>query len=410
MTMRKIVVVGNGIAGLTACDSLRSAGFDGELTVVGAERHQPYSRPALSKALLHAVDDNMPTGTATADSNPMCCPSRPTKRRSCSESAPRAWTSTPGWCAWTGEGSCRMTASSSPRVPGQSDSGRVRRRRRRGQPDRNGTARTGNSPCARSRMRSPQGSASLAPVGHRDRRRTARHGGRVRLPARGLRGHPRLRRQAPGAPAGRPSGRISSPPPPSGADCAWSAAGRPGLSITVPGRGSSWPTAPQLEADLVVTAIGDEPNIGWLAGSNLLVDGRCGWIPAAGSGRRSSPPATWRPSRRAAGCNACPCGPAPSTRPRSPASACSKVMRRPSSTSSRISGRRASACHSSRSASRPLVGASRLLRAGRGPGVDAPALGEHGRLRNRRGGQLPDPHPETAPVGRRGPGHSAGRP
>lgn len=56
MTMRRIVVVGNGIAGLTACDSLRAAGFDGELTVVGAERHQPYSRPALSKALLHGAD------------------------------------------------------------------------------------------------------------------------------------------------------------------------------------------------------------------------------------------------------------------------------------------------------------------------------------------------------------------
>ena len=53
MTMRRVVVVGNGIAGLTACDSLRTAGFDGELTVVGAERHHPYSRPALSKALLH---------------------------------------------------------------------------------------------------------------------------------------------------------------------------------------------------------------------------------------------------------------------------------------------------------------------------------------------------------------------
>lgn len=51
--MRRIVVVGNGIAGLTACDSLRSAGFDGELTVVGTELHHPYSRPALSKALLH---------------------------------------------------------------------------------------------------------------------------------------------------------------------------------------------------------------------------------------------------------------------------------------------------------------------------------------------------------------------
>lgn len=58
MTMRRIVVVGNGIAGLTACDSLRSAGFDGELTVVGAERHHAYSRPALSKALLHGVNGN----------------------------------------------------------------------------------------------------------------------------------------------------------------------------------------------------------------------------------------------------------------------------------------------------------------------------------------------------------------
>ena len=45
MTMRRIVVVGNGIAGLTACDSLRSAGFDGELTVVGAERHHPVQPP-----------------------------------------------------------------------------------------------------------------------------------------------------------------------------------------------------------------------------------------------------------------------------------------------------------------------------------------------------------------------------
>jgi NADPH-dependent 2,4-dienoyl-CoA reductase/sulfur reductase-like enzyme len=29
----------------------------------------------------------------------------------------------------------------------------------------------------------------------------------------------------------------------------------------------------ELEADLVVTAVGDEPNIGWLAGTNLLTDG-----------------------------------------------------------------------------------------------------------------------------------------
>ncbi|MFF9602155.1 NAD(P)/FAD-dependent oxidoreductase [Streptomyces sp. NPDC014684] len=48
----RAVVVGNGIAGLTAADSLREAGFDGELTVVGDEPHPAYSRPALSKALL----------------------------------------------------------------------------------------------------------------------------------------------------------------------------------------------------------------------------------------------------------------------------------------------------------------------------------------------------------------------
>jgi len=48
----RVVVVGNGIAGLTAADALRAAGFDGELVVVGEERHAAYSRPALSKALL----------------------------------------------------------------------------------------------------------------------------------------------------------------------------------------------------------------------------------------------------------------------------------------------------------------------------------------------------------------------
>jgi len=47
-----ILIVGNGIAGLTAADSLRAAGYDGALTIVGDEPHRAYSRPALSKALL----------------------------------------------------------------------------------------------------------------------------------------------------------------------------------------------------------------------------------------------------------------------------------------------------------------------------------------------------------------------
>lgn len=55
--LERVVIVGNGIAGLTAADSLRGAGFDGELTIVGDEPHAAYSRPALSKALLLDGDD-----------------------------------------------------------------------------------------------------------------------------------------------------------------------------------------------------------------------------------------------------------------------------------------------------------------------------------------------------------------
>jgi NADPH-dependent 2,4-dienoyl-CoA reductase/sulfur reductase-like enzyme len=47
-----IVVVGAGIAGTRAAETLRQEGYDGELTIVGAERHSPYHRPPLSKKLL----------------------------------------------------------------------------------------------------------------------------------------------------------------------------------------------------------------------------------------------------------------------------------------------------------------------------------------------------------------------
>ncbi len=57
MTLRRIVVVGNGISGVTAADTLRAAGYDGELTLVGDEIHPAYSRPALSKALLRDEAD-----------------------------------------------------------------------------------------------------------------------------------------------------------------------------------------------------------------------------------------------------------------------------------------------------------------------------------------------------------------
>ena len=49
--LREVVVVGAGVAGTRAAETLRQEGYDGELTIVGAERHAPYHRPPLSKKL-----------------------------------------------------------------------------------------------------------------------------------------------------------------------------------------------------------------------------------------------------------------------------------------------------------------------------------------------------------------------
>jgi NADPH-dependent 2,4-dienoyl-CoA reductase/sulfur reductase-like enzyme len=46
------VVVGAGVAGIRAAETLRQGGYDGALTIVGAERQAPYHRPPLSKKLL----------------------------------------------------------------------------------------------------------------------------------------------------------------------------------------------------------------------------------------------------------------------------------------------------------------------------------------------------------------------
>ena len=47
-----VVVVGASLAGLRACETLRTDGFTGRITLVGAEREMPYDRPPLSKKLL----------------------------------------------------------------------------------------------------------------------------------------------------------------------------------------------------------------------------------------------------------------------------------------------------------------------------------------------------------------------
>ncbi len=55
--MRDILIVGAGQAGLQTAVSLREGGFDGTVTIVGAEAYTPYQRPPLSKAFLHGESD-----------------------------------------------------------------------------------------------------------------------------------------------------------------------------------------------------------------------------------------------------------------------------------------------------------------------------------------------------------------
>ena len=50
--MAHIVVVGAGQAGSSLVTKLRNSGFDGKITLIGAEPHPPYQRPPLSKKYL----------------------------------------------------------------------------------------------------------------------------------------------------------------------------------------------------------------------------------------------------------------------------------------------------------------------------------------------------------------------
>lgn len=54
--MDHVVVVGAGLAGARSCEELRNRGYDGRLTLIGAEHRPPYDRPPLSKAVLRAAD------------------------------------------------------------------------------------------------------------------------------------------------------------------------------------------------------------------------------------------------------------------------------------------------------------------------------------------------------------------
>jgi 3-phenylpropionate/trans-cinnamate dioxygenase ferredoxin reductase subunit len=50
--MAHMLIIGGGLAGGTAAQTLREEGFDGDVTIVAAENHPPYQRPPLSKGYL----------------------------------------------------------------------------------------------------------------------------------------------------------------------------------------------------------------------------------------------------------------------------------------------------------------------------------------------------------------------
>jgi 3-phenylpropionate/trans-cinnamate dioxygenase ferredoxin reductase subunit len=53
----RIVIIGAGQAGGWAAKTLRDEGFEGDITLVGAEPHPPHARPPLSKAVLAGTAD-----------------------------------------------------------------------------------------------------------------------------------------------------------------------------------------------------------------------------------------------------------------------------------------------------------------------------------------------------------------
>lgn len=57
---KRFVIVGAGLAGAKAAETLREEGFDGQLVLIGDEAERPYERPPLSKEYLRGEADDKP--------------------------------------------------------------------------------------------------------------------------------------------------------------------------------------------------------------------------------------------------------------------------------------------------------------------------------------------------------------
>lgn len=66
MRCRRAVVIGASIAGVTAAESLREAGYDGDVVLADAEVGNPYQRPPLSKEVLAGAPETVAELTSAA--------------------------------------------------------------------------------------------------------------------------------------------------------------------------------------------------------------------------------------------------------------------------------------------------------------------------------------------------------
>ena len=105
--MPSVVIVGTGQAGFQAASSLRQAGFEGEVTLVGDEPQLPYQRPPLSKAFLKGDGDAERGAPAPGDvlrvQGDRAGVRRPRRARSTARTA--RWSSRRG-ASWTTTTSC----------------------------------------------------------------------------------------------------------------------------------------------------------------------------------------------------------------------------------------------------------------------------------------------------------------
>jgi 3-phenylpropionate/trans-cinnamate dioxygenase ferredoxin reductase subunit len=65
--MTTFVIVGGGLAGAKAAETLRNTGFDGEVVLFGSEPERPYERPPLSKGYLLGKEDRDKAFVHSAD-------------------------------------------------------------------------------------------------------------------------------------------------------------------------------------------------------------------------------------------------------------------------------------------------------------------------------------------------------